>query len=518
MIERILTVGGLTLVSRITGFVRDIILAAVLGAGPIADAFFVALRLPNHFRAIFAEGAFNAAFVPAYARIREQGGAGRAQIFADRIFTLLLASQIVLLVIAWIFTPQLIDVLAPGFSRDPARYDLAVTLTRITFPYLLLVTLVTLYGGILNALQRFAAAAAAPIFLNLSIVVTLAFAVFFPTAGHAAAWGVLAAGVFEYLLLAATTKRAAAIPLLRRPELDEDVRKFFGALGPAVIGSGGVQLALFADTIIASFLPAGALSALYYADRIDQLPIGVIGIAAGTVVLPEMSRRLAAGDEAGAQHAQNRAIEFTLLLTIPCLAAFFIVPDAIMRGLFMHGAFTAADAQAAAATLMAYAVGLLPFVLIRSVVASFYARGDTATPVKAALIAVAVNIAFKLLLMGPLAQVGLALATSIGAWINFVLVVWFAARAGHSSMDQRLRQSILKLAVAGIVLALALWLAKAPVNEVARTWHSLREEAALSALVVIGMVVYGATIAALFGTRWLNPFWVAAAKKPQREP
>jgi putative peptidoglycan lipid II flippase len=518
MIDRILTVGGLTLVSRITGFVRDIILAAVLGAGPIADAFFVALRLPNHFRAIFAEGAFNAAFVPAYARIREQSGAGRAQVFADRIFTLLLASQIVLLAVAWIFTPQVIDVLAPGFSRDPGRYQLAVTLTRITFPYLLLITLVTLYGGILNALQRFAAAAAAPILLNISIVVALAFAAFFPTAGHAAAWGVLAAGVLEYLLLAADTKRAAGIPVLRRPKLDDDVRKFFRTLGPAVIGSGGVQLALFADTIIASFLPAGALSALYYADRINQLPIGVIGIAAGTVVLPEMSRRLAAGDEAGALHAQNRAIEFTLLLTVPCLAAFFIVPDVIMRGLFMRGAFTAADAHAAATTLIAYAVGLLPFVLIRSVVASFYARGDTATPVKAALIAVAVNIAFKLLLMGPLAQVGLALATSIGAWINFGLVVWFAIRAGHGATDERLRQSIVRLAGAGIILALALWLAKAPASRAFATWH-FREEVTLAALFITGAVVYGAAIAALFGPHWLSVFRAkAAAKKPQREP
>src|SRR4051812_7226317 len=208
MLERILTVGGLTPVSRITGFVRDIILAAVLGAGPVADAFFVALRLPNHFRAIFAEGAFNAAFVPAYARIREQGGAGRAQIFADRIFTLLLGSQIVLLALALIFTPQVIDLLAPGFSRDPERYGLAVTLTRITFPYLLLVTLVTLYGGILNALQRFAAAAAAPILLNFSIAVALTFAVFFPTAGHAAAWGVLVAGVLEAALVGGDASRA----------------------------------------------------------------------------------------------------------------------------------------------------------------------------------------------------------------------------------------------------------------------------------------------------------------------
>jgi putative peptidoglycan lipid II flippase len=506
MINRILTVGGFTLLSRVTGFVRDIILAAVLGAGPIADAFFVALRLPNHFRAIFAEGAFNAAFVPAYARIREQGGAGRAQIFADRVFTLLLTSQIVLLAAALIFTPQVIGLLAPGFSRDPGRYDLAVTLTRITFPYLLLITLVTLYGGILNALHRFAAAAAAPIFLNIAIVVALAFAAFFPSSGHAAAWGVLASGVMQYLLLANDTRRAGALPWLRWPKLDADERKFFRALGPATIGSGGVQLALFADTIIASFLPAGAISALYYADRIDQLPIGVIGIAAGTVILPEMSRRIAAGDEAGALHAQNRAVEFTLLLSIPCVAAFFVVPDAIMRGLFMHGAFTADDARAAAQTLIAYAVGLLPFVLIRSVVATFYARGDTATPVKAALIAALVNIAFKVLLMGPLAQVGLALATSIGAWINFGLVVWFARRAGYGGIDERLRRSIIWLAAAGLGLAGVLWLARIPVMNAVLALHSLREETALAAFVVIGGIVYGIAITAMFGPGWLKAF------------
>src|SRR6187551_1832789 len=346
MIERILTVGGLTLVSRATGFVRDIILAAVLGAGPVADAFFVALRLPNHFRAIFAEGAFNAAFVPAYARLREQGGAARAQVFADRIFTLLLASQIVLLALALIFTPQVIQLLAPGFSKDPTRFDLAVTLTRITFPYLLLVTLVTLYGGILNALHRFAAAAAAPILLNLSLIVALALAAFFPTAGHAAAWGVLVAGVLEFLLVAGDAGIAGVLTKFRWPELDSDVRQFFRALGPAIVGSAGVQLALFADTIIASFLPAGALSALYYADRLNQLPIGVIGIAAGTVILPEMSRRIAGGDHHGAAQAQNRAIELTLLLAVPCVVAFLIVPDLIMRALFMRGRFTEADATA----------------------------------------------------------------------------------------------------------------------------------------------------------------------------
>src|SRR6202453_3456062 len=195
MIERILTVGGFTLLSRLTGFFRDIMLAAILGAGPVADAFFFAFRLPNHFRAIFAEGAFNAAFIPAYARIRTQGGAEAASRFGDRIFTLLFASQVVLLALALIFTPQVIEVLAPGFSREPQQFALAVSLTRITFPYLLLITLVTLWGGILNALNRFSAAAAAPILLNVAMMATLALTAFFPSAGHAAAWGVLISGV-----------------------------------------------------------------------------------------------------------------------------------------------------------------------------------------------------------------------------------------------------------------------------------------------------------------------------------
>jgi len=506
MIERILTVGGYTLLSRITGFFRDIMLAAILGAGPEADAFFVAFRLPNHFRAIFAEGAFNAAFVPAYARIREQDGKTSAEVFADRIFTLLLASQIVLLAVALLFTPAVIDVLAPGFSHDLGRFSLAVDLTRITFPYLLLITLVTLYGGILNALQRFAAASAASTLLNLAMMATLAVAAFFPTAGHAAAWGVLISGVLQVLLVGGDTWRAGALTTLRWPELDRDVRRFFRALGPATVGSMGVQLALFADTIIASFLPAGALSALYYADRIDQLPIGVIGIAAGTVILPEMARRLAVGDEAGASSAQNRAIEFTLLLSIPCLVAFFAIPELIMRALFMRGAFTAADALAAGHTLVAYAFGLLPFVLIRSTVATFFARGDTATPVKAALIAAAVNIAFKFLLMGPLAQVGLALATSIGAWINLGLVVWFAARAGHVHIDERLRQSTIKLAAAGLALAVALWLCEAPVAHLFAGWHRLSDVATLALLAAIGGGVYGGIVLALFGSRWLTAF------------
>src|SRR5256885_8324850 len=277
MLGRIFTVGGYTLLSRLTGFARDIMLAAILGAGPVADAFFVALRLPNHFRAIFAEGAFNAAFVPAYAHLHGKSEAS-ARLFADRIFTLLFAAQIVLLVVAWWFMPEVIAVLAPGFKDDPVRGELAISLTRITFPYLLLITLVTLYGGMLNVMHRFASAAAAPIFLNLSMMATLALAAFFPGAGYAAAWGVLLAGVLEFLLLAADAARTGILPKFAPLKFDEDVRAFFRALGPATIGSMGTQIALFADTIIATFLPAGAPSPPYLPDRLQPVPVRLVGV------------------------------------------------------------------------------------------------------------------------------------------------------------------------------------------------------------------------------------------------
>src|SRR5918912_873624 len=323
MLKHILSVGGWTLVSRVTGFARDVVIAAVMGVGPVADAFVVALRLPNHFRAIFGEGAFNAAFVPAYARTRE-ADAAKARDFADRVFTLMLAVQVALLAAALVGMPWVVRLLS----------------------------------GLLNAHERFAAAAAAPVLLNLSMVAALAGAFLFPTAGHAAAWGVAAAGVLEFLLVWADARRTGIAPGLRRPRLDGILKGFFKALGPAVVGSAGIQIAMFADTIIASFLPTGAVSSLYYADRLYQLPVGVIGIAAGTVLLPEMSRRLASGDTAGAHGAQNRAFGFTLALAGPFAVAFLLVPELIMAALFRRGAFDTAAADRAGAVLAAYAAGL----------------------------------------------------------------------------------------------------------------------------------------------------------------
>ena len=521
MIKRIATVGGLTLVSRVTGFVRDVVMAAVLGAGPIADAFFVAFRLPNHFRAILAEGAFNAAFVPAYARTLEESGSKDARLFADRIAAALLLINIVLLALAMFYTPSVVSLLAPGLDKDPERYALAVTLTRITFPSLLLVSIQTLISGELNANGRFAAAAGAPILLNICMVMPLAVAYGFPNAGYAAAWGVLIAGLAQVLLVGFDAERIGIGLRFRLPRLDQRTRKFLTALGPAIIGAGGVQLALFADTVIASYLPTGALSALYYADRINQLPIGVVGIAVGTVLLPEMSRRLAAGDTRGAAIAQARGIQLALLLTVPCAAASVAIPELIMRGLFARGAFTAQDAAAAGATLAAYSIGLLPFVMLRSFTAPFYARGDTVTPVTAALLAVIVNVALKVALMGRFAQVGLAFATSAGAWINLTLLWLFARRRGFAVSGAGLKP-VLKLFLAGVILALALYFGDRLLAGTLAGLKHFRDEISLVVLLTLGTFLYVATVYLLLGKAWFKMLVAdvgeAAEAPPPAEP
>jgi len=504
MFKKILSVGGWTLVSRLTGFIRDVVIAAVMGIGPVADAFFVAFRIPNHFRAIFGEGAFNNAFLPTYAQVLETGGKKAATSFASRIVTLMLIVQIALLVVAFLAMPGVVRLLAPGFSNDPAKFDLAVSLTRITFPYLLLITIVTIYSAILNAHERFWAAAAAPVLLNVAMIVALAVVFLFPNAGYAAAWGVTISGALQLALVWWEAKRAIALPGIERPRMDRPMKTFFKALGPAVVGSAGVQLAIFADTIIASFLPTGAVSSLYYADRLYQLPLGVIGIAAGTVLLPEMSRRIAAGDEAGAYAAQNRTIGLTLALAAPFLVAFLVMPDLIMSALFQRGAFDAQAAQRSGAVLAAYGLGLPAAVLIRSAVASFYARSDTATPLIASLTAVGVNILVKILLMGSYGVVGLALGTAIGVWVNLVLLFVLAHRRGWTAPNRSLGKTCLSVALASLFLAVFAWFAPAPLERWAALLPIWRNEILLGILGVIGALIYGGALLAgmrLMGVR-----------------
>jgi putative peptidoglycan lipid II flippase len=462
LLRNIASVGGLTLLSRLFGFVRDLLTAAILGAGPVADAFFFAFRLPNHFRALFAEGAFNVAFVPVFSATVVRGGKAWAVAFAGEVLSLLIWSQLALLVLALVLMPAIVSALPMGAGDVPGYADLVTELTRITFPYLTMIAVVALAGGILNGLGRFAAAAAAPILLNLCLIAALlALVPLTPTPGHALAWGLFAAGIAQFLFLAADLRRAAALPAMPLlPRLTPEVRAFFRALGPATLGAGLTQLSLFADTLIAQALPTGAQSALYYADRLNQLPLGVIGIAVGTVLLPDLAQRLGKGDVAGASGAQSRAIVVSLILTLPFVAAFVTIAEPIVSVLFEHGAFDAGATRHAALVLEAYAFGLPAFVVIRSLLPGFYARGDTATPVRVALVAVAGNLALKFALMAPLGTVGLALATAAGAWINLALLALLLRRRRHLALGPGTIRRMAGAIAAALGMAAILWAAE----------------------------------------------------------
>jgi putative peptidoglycan lipid II flippase len=427
-LRRLGVVSGLTLVSRLSGFLRDIALAAVLGNGVVADAFFVALRLPNHFRAIFAEGAFNAAFVPTYAATLATDGEEAGRRFSGRVLTGLVVVQLVVLMLAELYMQPFIDLMAPAFGTGTEYGPLTLMLTRITFPYLACITVVTLVSGVLNAHQRFAAAAAAPVLLNLGILAAMGAAKLFPTASHAAAIGVVVAGFAEIALVVAAAIHAGILPRFEPLVLDRAVRTFARRLGPALIGSGTAQIAIFADTILAAGLPTGALSALYYADRLYQLPIGVLAVAIGTVLLPELADRYARGDRAGARRARRRAILFGFAVTVPFVVAFAGFAEPLIRLVFGHGAFRLAEAGRAAGTLAAYAAGLPAVVALRPLVAGFQAQGDTRTPMLVALVVVALNVAAKIALTGVLDVGGLALGTSLAAWGNFVALWWILER------------------------------------------------------------------------------------------
>jgi putative peptidoglycan lipid II flippase len=498
LFRNILSVGGWTLVSRVTGFLRDILMAALLGAGPVADAFFVALRLPNHFRTLFAEGAFNAAFVPLFSSTLAGDGREAARRFAEDIQAVTLAVQIVLLAIVLMVMPKFMLVFAPGFADEPERFDLAVAFTRITFPYLLLMSQQTLFSGVLNSVGRFGAAAAAPILLNVFMIAALLLVAPWPEhTGTVLSWSVTAAGVAQVVMLGWALRRAGLRLRLRRPRLTEPVKRFLAVLGPVALGAGVTQLSVLADTFIASWLPAGAMSYIYYADRLNQLPLGVIGIAVGTVLLPEMTRRIKSGDTAGAVDSQNRAIEISLLLTLPATAAFLVAGLPIVSVLFQHGRFDAAAAAASTATLQAYAFGMPAVVVVRSLVSGFYARHDTTTPVRIAIVATLINIALKIALMGPLAQVGLAVATSAGAWINVALLAWTLHRRDLFRADARLARALPRALAATVALAVVVWAARLGLDPWLMTGPLAVRVAALTALCGLGAAVYAALLLVL---------------------
>lgn len=490
LFKNLASVAGFTLLSRATGFIRDVALGAILGAGALADVFYVAFRLPNHFRAIFGEGAFNAAYVPSYSRVLETDGAAEARRFSAQIFTLLALTQIVILALALIFTRELLALLAPGFVSDPEKMAQAVFMTRITFPYLMCVTLVTLIAGTMNANGRFAAAAFAPVLLNIAIVALLAIAFLFPNAGVAASVGILTAGVLELGLMLVAAKRAGLLAMFARPNWSADIKQFFTAFLPAVIGSAGVQIAIFADTIIGSMLPTGGVSSIYYADRLYQLPIGVIGIAAGTVLLPEMSRRFSSGDQAGALSAQNRTMMLTIALAAPFFVVFMTIPLEIIRGVFQRGAFDSNAATAAASVLSAYGAGLFAVVLIRSAVASFQARGDTMTPMMISLFAVACNVIIKIFLFTPLGAQGLAIATAVGAWINVSLLVLLALRRGDMAFDKTTGKVVVAVIGAAAALFAVLFFGSDAIGRITSNTGGFANEMKLVLLGIVSAAVY----------------------------
>jgi putative peptidoglycan lipid II flippase len=500
MFRRLLSVGGYTLLSRITGFVRDVMMAAILGAGPLSDAFLVAFRLPNNFRAIFGEGAFNAAFLPRFSRARATEGDEVAARFADQVFSWQMAAQLVLLVVALWAMRGIIAAMAPGFTPDQA--DLATHLARIAFPYLILTVVAVQLSAMLNAVERFAAAAAWSIFLNVAMMATLAAWRSFPNAAYAAAWGVFAAGVLQLLFIVWAGARAALRLHIHWPRWTPQTKEFLLALGAATLGSASVQISLFIDNVIASFLPRGDLTALYYADRINQLPMGTLGIALGTVLLPEMSARLARGNREGADEAQNRAATLGLYFTLPFVAGFFLVPEVIMRGLFAHGAFHLDAALLSAHALTAYGVGLPAFVLVRVVQPTFYARGDTATPVRATILSVVVNIALKIGLVWGLnfGAVGIALGTALAAWANVAVLIWLARSRDLIRIHPQFRRALLPILAVSLVTGAAAYagVQLCPHLPVPARFF---DEAAFALATLFGAMGYGASSLAL--RRWL---------------
>jgi len=460
LLRNFATVGGATATSRILGFVRDIFVAAALGTGPVADAFFVAFRFPNLFRRLFAEGAFNSAFVPLYARALEGEGEAEARKFGEEALSVLLTSLLVVTAVAEIAMPLLMFVMAPGFASDPEKFDLTVFLTRIAFPYLGLVSLTAFYSGVLNSRGRFAAAAFAPALLNVVLIAVLLLVFWMgwdshPTAATALSVGTVFGGIAQLALVMVATRRAGAVMTLRRPRLTPRVRRLIKLGVPGVLAGGITQINIVIGTMIASLAP-GAVSYLYYADRLYQLPLGIVGIAIGVVLLPDLSRQLRAGRDDLAGHSQNRAVEFAMALTLPASVALFVMAEPIINVLFQRGSFGPADTIETANALAAFAVGLPSFVLIKVFSPGFFARENTRTPMWFAGIAVAVNVVVSLALFPFLAHVGIAIATAASGWVNAVLLIVTLHRSGHFAADVSLRKRLPLILLAALLMGVAL--------------------------------------------------------------
>jgi putative peptidoglycan lipid II flippase len=489
LLRRVATVGGYTMISRVLGFVREILTASALGAGATSDAFFVALRLPNLFRTLFAEGAFSAAFVPLFAGMIAKEGREYAMRFAQDTFSGLLTALIVFLILGEIFTPAILHVVAPGFGADPAHFRLTVELTRITFPYLVFISLASFQGGLLNAVDRFAATAATSILLNLFLIVAL---LRHPVTGEQLSWAVTAAGVAQCLWLLWSCRQAGLRLGWPHLHISPELRRLMRIMLPGVFGAGATQINLAVSTAIASLAPVGSVSYLAYADRLNQLPLGVVGVAVATAILPTLSRHIRKGEDSAALHTQNRGLELALLLTLPAAVALLLESHAILHVLFQRGKFGPHQVAEVAPTLAAYAFGLPAFVLIKVVITGFLARQDTLTPVKVALAVMVANIVLtvSLGLYSGLAHVGIALATSTAGWLNALSLIAISAHRRHFALDARCRRSLPRILGAAIGMGGAL-IGLQDLLQPALNAHHLSERlVALAALVGGGMAAF----------------------------
>ncbi len=465
LIRSATTVGGMTLLSRIVGMVREILMARYLGAGFAADAFLVAFRLPNLFRSLFAEGAFSAAFVPLVSQKLGKEDTGEGRLAAVRLteqalavlFPVLLIFTIVIMVAA---TP-VVWAMTGGFEdRSVEKLELTVQLTRLAFPYLMLISLASLLGGLLNALGRFWVYAAAPVLLNLTFIIGF---LFFrsenpiETATTQAA-AIAVAGIAQFLWLSWDCWRIGVLPRLTWPHMTPEVKTLLRRIGPAAIGAGATQINLLVSTMIAARnLPQGSVSYLYYADRLNQLALGMIGVGMGVALLPAMGRLIGAGNSEAAIHQQNRGIEFVMLFGLPASVALILSADPIVAALFQHGEFTQADRIASAAALRAFSTGLVAYMLVKVLTPGFHARGDTRTPMLIALGAIAVNLVGNLMLSRLLDHVGIAVATSVSAWVNVAVLAWVLIARRQWHPDAGLISTAPRMLLAAVLMAAVLW-------------------------------------------------------------
>jgi putative peptidoglycan lipid II flippase len=458
------SIGGLTLASRVLGLVRDALFFRFVGANFASDAFQIAFRLPNMFRALFAEGAFSAAFIPLFNRkVADPNGRGLPDgiAFAEDALSVLLPVLILMTALVEIAAWPVTWLLTFGFNdATDAQFAQVVHLARLTFPYLMLISLVSLLGGILNSLHKFWVNAAAPILLNLTLIVAL---LFFHTdvpmlTARNQAIAVTVSGVLQLLWLWLACRAAGVKLRPKRPRLNPDVKRLLSLVWPAAAGAGAVQINLVVSTALAaSLLPAGSVSYIYAADRLNQLPLGLIGIGLGTVLLPTISRLLGKGDEAAAMETQNRGMELALFLTLPATAALIVCGVPIAAALFQHGKFDAEDTLFTAQALAAFSVGLPSYILVKVLTPGFYARSDTRTPVRYATISMVVNLVLNLALIVPLRHMGPPLATAIASTVNVALLYRTLARRGQFVPDAQLRRRAPRLLVAALAMGAAMF-------------------------------------------------------------